>query len=91
METRKKILDAALAIAEDGHYRYLSSSDIARRAGVTSALVRTYYPASSLPQAVLDLAIAQSRPVVVAQAILFGDISATSVSPKLRKQARDLI
>ena len=85
---RAEILDAALDVAERGHYLQITREDIASAAGVSPGLVAYYLgPMDRVRDAVMTEAVRVERLAVVAQGLSARDPIALEAPRVLRHQA----
>lgn len=85
---KAQIMDAALSVAAEGHYRYMSREDIARAAECSPGLVTAYYGGiESLRDEVLREAIRRHRLPVIAQGLAARDPLADEAPDDVKREA----
>ena len=85
---RVQILEAALVLAEKGHYLRLTRNEIAARAGLAGTTVQYHFKTMiQLRRAIMRAAVAWKNLPVLAQGITAGDSQALKASQALQDQA----
>jgi AcrR family transcriptional regulator len=80
------IIETAFKLAQEKNYRDLSANEIADKAGVSRPLLNYYYGAdcmAKIREELLILALEKEDAIILAQALLYKDINASSLSAEL--------
>ncbi len=86
---KAQILRAALQIAAEEHYAYMTRRQIAKRAGVSGPTVQHYMGTmANLRRAVMQAAVNERLYTVIAQGLLAGDVYALEAPPLYVKLER---
>lgn len=87
-QRRRELLDAALALATEGHYMRVSRYAIAKRAGCSDSLIQHHLGTMcKLRRAVMRAAVMTECLPVIAQGIVAKDPQALKAPAALRERA----
>lgn len=87
-EARKQqILNSAIILSKRIGYNRITRDSIAARIRIASSLVAAYFPLmNDLREALVQYAIETESLEIIAQAIVFDDPQAHSISPRLKRK-----
>ena len=89
-DRRTSILEAAISVASDGHYKHITRRAIAEAAGTSSPLVRHYLgPMTGLSDVLMTYAVENKHLWVIAQGLVGGDPIALAAPEDLKNKARE--
>lgn len=89
IERRQQIIEASVALAEQGDYRYITTRSISERLGVSRTLIIHYFDTmQGLRNAVMRYAVANERLLVIGQGLVANDPIADKASDAIRRKAR---
>lgn len=87
-DRKQEIMDAALALAREGHYLQVTREAVAERADcATGTVSRLYGTMAQFRRAIMSAAIARSDLRVIAQGITSSEPKALAVSATLKQKA----
>ena len=86
------LLDAAVDLAESGHYLTVTADALADAAGVAKSLVFKYFRSmADLRVAIMAEAVERRIPRIVAQGLIAGDETARTAPAMLRRKALEAV
>lgn len=91
-ERKQEVMDAALALARESNYSYVTREAVAERAGCATGTVSRLY--GTMPQfrrAIMSAAVARQDLRVIAQGIAAGEPKALAAKPQLKRKALESI